>query len=416
MSPDLAPTAADTSAERPWPVAHLSRKIKEQVDRLPAVWVEGQVLNARRWRHLVFLTLRDVEDDASMSATIPAPIADAMDVPLAEGARIVVHAKPAWWVKSGSLHLDAREARAVGMGELLARIEALREALALEGLFDDARKVPLPFAPAVVGLVCANQGDAEHDVVENARARWPSVRFEIRRVSVQGARCVPETTAAIRELDALPQVEVIVVARGGGSFEDLLPFSSEAMVRAAAECETPLVSAIGHEKDSPLLDLVADLRASTPTDAARRIVPDAEHEARSIAGALAALRGAVDALLDRAASGLVATLSRPVLVHPERLVEPLLGELARLRTGALAAEVGLMGAWRAESASLLASVRALSPAATLERGYAVLVGAEGTLVRTADDAPVGSSIEAILARGRLRADVTSTTQADDPSR
>ena len=282
MSEPLPETAGETTAERPWPVRHLSQKVKEYVERMPPVWVEGQVLNVKRWRHLVFLTLRDAEADASMSATLPASEVEALADPLADGARVVVHAKPTWWVKSGSLQLDARELRTVGIGELLARIEALREALAAEGLFADDRKVPIPFLPRLVGLVCANQGDAEHDVVVNARERWPSVRFEIRRVTVQGSRCVPETTDAIRDLDAMPEVDVIVVARGGGSLEDLLPFSSEALVRAAAECVTPLVSAIGHEKDAPLLDLVADLRASTPTDAGKRIVPDAAAESRAL--------------------------------------------------------------------------------------------------------------------------------------
>ncbi len=197
----------------------------------------------------------------------------------------MVHATPTFWSKRGTLQLQADAIRMVGLGELLARIEHLRRVLAAEGLFDADRKVALPFLPAVVGLVCGRESKAEHDVVVNARERWPQVQFVIREVAVQGPRAVPEVSAAIAELDADPSVEVIVVARGGGSVEDLLPFSNEAMVRAAAACRTPLVSAIGHETDAPLLDLVADHRASTPTDAAKRIVPDvAEERLRICAG------------------------------------------------------------------------------------------------------------------------------------
>ncbi len=405
MSEPLPETAGDTTAERPWPVRHLSTKVKEYVDRMPPVWVEGQVLNLKRWKHLAFLTLRDAEADASMSATLPFAEVEAVEGGLADGARVVVHAKPSWWVKSGSLQLDARELRTVGLGELLARIEALRERLALEGLFDEDRKVPLPFLPRLVGLVCANQGDAEHDVVVNARERWPSVRFEIRRVTVQGAKCVPETTAAIRELDANPDVDVIVVARGGGSLEDLLAFSSEALLRAASECVTPLVSAIGHEKDAPLLDLVADLRASTPTDAGKRIVPDAASERRAVERARAALRAAVESRLDREATTLISYLTRPVLVHPDRLIEPLAVEVAAHTASARRALAALLRAFDAQLAGLAASLRALSPQSTLDRGYAVVRDPSGDVVRDAAELAVGQRVSIRLARGSADADV-----------
>jgi exodeoxyribonuclease VII large subunit len=390
-------------------VRHLTQKVKEYVDRMPPVWVEGQVLNLRRWKHLSFLTLRDVEADVSMSATLPYSEVESVAGGLADGARIIVHAKPAWWTKSGSLQLDARELRTVGLGELLARIEALRERLAAEGLFDDDRKVPLPFVPNLVGLICANQGDAEHDVVVNARERWPSVRFEIRRVTVQGATCVPETTAAIRELDAHPGVDVIVVARGGGSLEDLLPFSSEALIRAAAECATPLVSAIGHEKDSPLLDLVADLRASTPTDAGKRIVPDAVAERRAVVRATEALRTAVEARLDREAATLMTYLTRPVLVHPDRLVEPLAEEITRHRSAVRRAHSALLRAMEAHLAGLAANLRALSPQSTLDRGYAVVRAASGAAVREAAGLEPGERVAIRFARGAAEADITATT-------
>ena len=409
VSEPLPETAGETTPERPWPVRHLTQKVKEYVDRMPPVWVEGQVLNLRRWKHLAFLTLRDVEADASMSATLPFTEVEAVAGGLADGARVIVHAKPTWWTKSGSLQLDARELRTVGLGELLARIEALRERLAAEGLFDDSRKVLLPFVPGLVGLVCANQGDAEHDVVVNARERWPSVRFEIRRVTVQGANCVPETTAAIRELDADPAVDVIVVARGGGSLEDLLPFSSEALIRAAAECVTPLVSAIGHEKDSPLLDLVADLRASTPTDAGKRIVPDAVAEGRAVVRVADALRAAIEARLDREAATLISYLTRPVLVHPDRLVEPLAEEVARHGAALRRACGALVRATETHLAGLAANLRSLSPQSTLDRGYAVVRAASGAVVREAGDLGVGERVAIRLARGAAEAAITATT-------
>ncbi len=410
MTQPLPETAGETSAEHPWPVRHLSPKIKDYIDKMAPVWVEGQAVNVKRWRHLVFLTLRDAEAEMSIPAMLPAAAADALAEPLADGARIVIHAKPEWRLKNGSLQLNAREVRGVGLGELLARIEQLREALAAEGLFADDRKVPLPFAPRLVGLVCATQGDAEHDVVVNATARWPSVRFEIRRVTVQGANAVPEVTAAIAELDARDDIDVIVVARGGGSLEDLLPFSSEVLVRAAAACVTPLVSAIGHEKDAPLLDLVADLRASTPTDAGKRIVPDAAEEGRAVAAARAGMRAAVEARLDRAAQALMGVITRPVLVHPDRLVEPHARELDVTRLHSGRALVGVLSEAHAGLTELQASLRALSPQSTLDRGYAVVQAAGGGIIRDAAALASGDAVTMRFASGAAAATVTDVAQ------
>src|SRR6188768_2492531 len=310
-SASLPATAGETTRERPWPVRHLSPKIGDYIGRMAPVWVEGQLLNVKRWKHLVFVTLRDTDQNMSLRATVQASQFDALGPDVTDGSRVVLFARPTWYQRDGSLTMDANEIATVGIGDLLARIEALKELLAAEGLFAPERKVPLPFVPNLVGLICANQGDAEHDVVENAQRRWPAVRFEIRRVTVQGPRCVPETTAAIRELDANPEVDVIVIARGGGSFEDLLPFSDETLLRVVAACGTPLVSAIGHEKDSPLLDLVADYRASTPTDAGKRIVPDAAAELGQVEWARESMARAVLAHAERGARELAAVTSRP---------------------------------------------------------------------------------------------------------
>ncbi len=275
MTP-LPERAADTSAEQPWPVRLLSAKIGEYVDKMSTCWIEGQVvqLNRRPGAGTAYLTLRDTDVDMSFSVSVRTTTLDAMP-PLSPGARVVTQVKPVFWERSGSLQLDARQIRPVGVGDLLARLDQLGRTLAAEGLFDRDRKRALPFLPRRIGVVTGRAGAAENDVVENARRRWPAVVFEIRQVAVQGPTAVTEVMAALAELDRLAEVDVIVIARGGGSLEDLLPFSNEALLRAVAAATTPVVSAIGHDIDRPLLDLVADRRASTPTDAAALVVPDA---------------------------------------------------------------------------------------------------------------------------------------------
>lgn len=408
--------AADTTPERPWPVRHLVPKVADYIGRMPPVWVEGQVLNLKRWNSLYFLTLRDVDLDMSLRVTLPArdvtPIVDR----LSDGSQVVVHARPRFLERTGDLSFAGDAVRLVGLGELLAQIERLKGVLAAEGLFDETRKVPLPFLPTVVGLVVAQQGDAEHDVVSNARARWPAVRFEIRRVTVQGRRAVPEVSTAIAELDADPAVEVIVVARGGGSFEDLLPFSNEALVRAAAACRTPLVSAIGHHLDSPLLDLVADWRASTPTDAAKRVVPDVTAERAALVQARHRTRNAVLHRLAREQAGLDAIRTRPVLARPETMLDPhqarldVLVEHGRRATNALLADA------RTQVAALAAQVRALSPAATLDRGYAVVQRADGLVVRDPVEVAADDELAVRVARGRFVARVAATNGSSDAPR
>ncbi len=399
--------ARETTPERPWPVRHLSTKIADYISKMTDVWVEGQVLNYKRWNNTFFLTLRDTDADMSLSVTVPAHAVRHLGDQVADGAHLVVHARPQWQFKKGALSLAADQVRLVGLGELLARIEHLKGVLAAEGLFDERRKKPLPFLPGVVGLVCAQQGDAEHDVVSNARNRWPGVQFEIRRVTVQGARAVPEVSAAIAELDKDPRVEVIVVARGGGSFEDLLPFSNETLVRAAAACRTPLVSAIGHHLDSPLLDLVADLRASTPTDAAKRVVPDVADEHARITQARLRARAALAQRLTREQQALDHWRSRPVLVRPELLVDGHEQRVHALLGSSRRALHHLLEHDAAEVRGLAAQVRALSPAATLDRGYAVVQRDDGLVVRAPDEVAAGDALRVRLARGELAAQVAT---------
>jgi exodeoxyribonuclease VII large subunit len=397
--------AAETTPDRPWPVRHLAPKIADYVQRMPPVWIEGQVLDLKRWNSTCFLTLRDTDVDMSISVTTSAAAVARLGKGVGDGAHLVVHARPNYHLKRGSLAFAADDVRLVGLGELLARIEHLKGVLAAEGLLDERRKRPLPFLPRVVGLICAQQGDAEHDVVSNARLRWPAVRFEIRRVTVQGPRAVAEVSAAIAELDALPEVEVLVVARGGGSFEDLLPFSNEALVRAAAACRTPLVSAIGHQMDAPLLDLVADLRASTPTDAAKRIVPDVAEERARIAQARLRTRAALTQRLAREQAALDHWRSRPALARPATLVDAHAARVDALREqGRRALHHAVEHAW-ADVRGLAAQVRALSPAATLDRGYAVVQRADGAVVRDPAEVATGDELRIRVARGELAARV-----------
>jgi exodeoxyribonuclease VII large subunit len=407
----LPARALETSAEHPWPVRLLSRKIEQYVDRMSPVWVEGQVvqLNRRPGTSTAFLTLRDTDQDMSLPVSAAVRVLDGK--PVEEGAHVVVHAKPVFWSRRGTLQLQAREIRPVGVGELLARIEHLKRVLAAEGLFDADRKVPLPFLPRVVGLVCGRESKAEHDVVVNARARWPQVRFEIREVAVQGVHAVEQVGAALRELDARPEVEVIVVARGGGSVEDLLPFSNETLVRAAAACRTPLVSAIGHETDCPLLDLVADHRASTPTAAARRVVPDVSEERARVSQARARVRAAIEARVAREQAALDAARSRPVLAAPEVMLADRAERVGALRDRGRRALDARLVRGAGEVGRLEAQVRALSPASTLERGYAVVQRGDGHVVRSPADVSVGDLLQVRLAHGQVAAQVVHDEHA-----
>ncbi|MBB1024010.1 exodeoxyribonuclease VII large subunit, partial [Dietzia sp. DQ12-76] len=307
-----------STPEQPWPVRVVSDQIAAWIHRLGAVWVEGQItqLSLRPGTRTAFLTLRDPSVDNSLTLTCPPRLISEAPVPVTEGSRVVIRGTPRFYTGRGSFSLQVSEIRPVGIGELLARIERLKQALAAEGLFDPRLKRPLPFLPTCVGLVTGRASAAERDVVEVSRGRWPDVRFAVRNTAVQGPSAVPQILEALAELDADPVVDVIILARGGGSVEDLLPFSDEALVRAISRCRTPVVSAIGHEPDSPLSDLVADLRAATPTDAAKRVVPDVTEERRRIADARARTARALRGWVERERGQLAAVRSRPVMANP----------------------------------------------------------------------------------------------------
>ncbi|NAZ74865.1 exodeoxyribonuclease VII large subunit [Kineococcus sp. T13] len=368
----------------------LAAKMDAYIARMPWTWVEGQVVqvNDRPGSSVVFVTLRDADTDMSMPVTIARRVLgrlrEALPDGLAHGTRVVVHARPEFFAKRGSLSLAADDVRPVGVGELLARLEHLKRLLGAEGLFDAGRKRPLPFLPRVVGLVCGRASAAERDVVDNARLRWPAVRFEVREVAVQGPHAVTEVSAALAELDADEAVEVIVVARGGGSVEDLLPFSNEALVRAVAATRTPVVSAIGHEVDGPLLDLVADVRASTPTDAARLVVPDVAEELAQLEQLRERARRAVEGHLEREQRVVAALRSRPVLAAPGVLVGARRAEVGELRERSRRALSAALRGAAVEVDHLRTSVRALSPRSTLLRGYAVVQAVGGAGGQLAD--------------------------------
>jgi exodeoxyribonuclease VII large subunit len=356
---------------------------------------------------MAFMRLRDTSADMSISVMCYKSVL-ATAQPLPANARVVIHAKPSWFTKNGSLTMSAKEIRQVGVGELLARLEALKDKLALEGLFASDRKVKLPLLPRTIGLICGRNTDAEKDVVENARRRWPAVQFEIREVTVQGAAAVVEVSQALRELEADPLVDVIIITRGGGSFEDLLPFSDESLVRLAASCETPIVSAIGHEKDSPLLDLVADYRASTPTDAAKKVVPDIAQEISDI-----------EKLRDRALRSLVARLdfesqqiaqlrNRPVMKDPMVMVTTRVDELKALRDRALRGFASLLEIEKKELKGVRDHLRSLSPQSTMDRGYAVVQLTDGKILRDATKLKVGTALRIRVAKGETGATVTAT--------
>lgn len=408
-----AAKAADTTRDNPWPLSRLTQNIKIYVDRMSALWVEGQVVqyNPRPGSRMAFFTLRDTESDTSMTVTAFPNVITAIGAGFEEGVKVVARVKPVFWERSGSLNLQAAEIHLQGLGDLLAQIERLRQRLAAEGLFDIDRKKPLPFLPRVIGLVCGRNAKAKDDVVVNASARWPAARFEVREVAVQGQYAVREVTQAIAELDSLPQVDVIVVARGGGSVEDLLPFSDEALVRAAAQASTPLVSAIGHEGDAPLLDYVADYRASTPTDAARRIVPDLAQELDGLARAREGMRSAIQRRLDQERYNLDLLVSRPIFLAPAATLEPHRTFIDSALTSLRTQVERRLSSERQNILQASATLQALSPQATLERGYSMLRLPSGELVRDTSQVPKGTLVEGILAQGRLVAQVVGSTPA-----
>ena len=408
-----------STAESPWPVARVNDTVKGWIERLGWLWVEGQLTQVNmkpNWK-LSYLTLRDPEKEASVQLTCSTQLLRNAPTPIKDGDRVVVHGKPAFYAGRGSFSLWVTEIRHVGVGELLARVEMLRKQLAAEGLFDLARKRPLPYLPNRIGLITGRGSAAERDVLSVAQSRWPEVDFRVINTAVQGANAVTEVIAALQQLDADPEVDVIIIARGGGSVEDLLPFSEEALQRAVAAAGTPVVSAIGHEPDSPVLDNVADLRAATPTDAAKRVVPDAAQERAFLDEARSRMSAALRGWVQREQRGLAQIRSRPVLADPMNPITRRREELERA-VGSIRRDVRyLLSGEQSTIAGLRGQISALGPSATLARGYSVVQvvprdGGDPEVVMSIGQAPPGSQLRIRVADGSITAAGMSATQAD----
>jgi len=395
---------APSTVDAPWPVSTLSTKIKGWIDRLGSVWVEGEITQWGVSGGNVYGKLKDLDVDATVGFTVWSSVKAKLPDDLKQGDRVVALVKPNYWVKGGTLTMQVFEMRHVGLGDLLERLERLRQSLKAEGLFDADRKKPIPFLPGVIGLVTGKDSDAEKDVLRNAQLRWPAVVFRVVHAAVQGDRAAGEVTAAIKKLDADPEVDVIIVARGGGDFQNLLVFSDETLVRAAAAAVTPLISAIGHEADRPLLDDVADLRASTPTDAAKRVVPDVAEELARVQQARARIGVRLTSMLSVEIDRLGAVRSRPVMASSSWIVDSRAEELGRYvqRSRELADRV--VDRAGQQLVEHLGHLRALSPQRTLDRGYAIAQLPSGAALRDAADAPPGTPLRITLAVGTVHAD------------
>ncbi|KQM15608.1 exodeoxyribonuclease VII large subunit [Plantibacter sp. Leaf171] len=409
---------APATMEAPWPVALLGTKLRDYIDRLGTVWVEGELTQWGASGGNVYGKLKDLEVDATVGFTIWSSVRAKIPADLKQGDHVVALVKPNYWLKGGTLTMQVMAMKHVGIGDLLERLERLRRQLADEGLFDASRKRALPFLPQCIGLVTGKDSDAEKDVLRNAELRWPSVRFRVVHAAVQGDRTPGEVVSALQTLDADPEVDVIIVARGGGDFQNLLGFSDERVVRAAAACNTPLVSAIGHEADRPLLDDVADLRASTPTDAAKRVVPDVAEEFARVQQARTRLSSRVTSMIGHEIDRLATLRTRPALADPSWIVDSRADELTR--TVARGAELVDRAVERAqrEVTELRAHLRALSPQRTLDRGYAIVQRADpqgdvpgGAVIRADGDAPAGTELLITLASGAIGAASTGPATA-----
>lgn len=392
-----------SSEQTPWSVANFTNSLKDWITKLGNVWVEGQISQISPKKDVFFGELRDLVADKGFSIHSRRPDVLAALSELSAGDRVVALVHPDFWERSGKISMDVLAIRKVGLGELLERIERLRQQLVKEGLTLPDRKMPLPFLPNLIGLITGANSDAEKDVLQNSKLRWPEVRFKVQHCPVQGDRAAPEIIKAIEALDADPEVDVIILARGGGSFQDLLVFSDEKVVRAVANCRTPIVSAIGHENDRPLTDEVADLRASTPTDAAKRVVPDVVDERKKISQALERIGLRVTGFIQNQIELIQSIRSRPILANPYTLVDERFLQISQLRQTLLSQVRNALDKQQLQVTGLRGQVRALSPKLTLDRGYAVVRDLDGHVLTEPQQATAGQKLTITLAGGDLGA-------------
>jgi exodeoxyribonuclease VII large subunit len=395
-----------STVDAPWPVGLLSNKIKGWIDRLGTVWVEGEITQWGLSGGNVYGKLKDLDADVTVGFTIWSSVKAKLPADLKQGDRVIALIKANYWVKGGTLSMQVFEMRHVGLGDLLERLERLRQQLRSEGLFELDRKKRLPFLPHCIGLITGKDSDAEKDVLRNAQLRWPAVEFRVVHAAVQGDRASAEVTAALTALDADPKVDVIIIARGGGDFQNLLVFSDETLVRTAAACSTPIVSAIGHEADRPLLDEVADLRASTPTDAAKRVVPDVAEELSRMQQARARMGSRMTGLVAHEIDRLEQLRTRPVLANPIWLIDSRAEELGRYISRSDELLERMIDRARTNVVELRSTLRALSPQRTLDRGYSIAQLPDGRVLRRQDEAEVGTPLLLTLADGSTHATIT----------
>lgn len=403
----LPASSQDTSEETPWPLSHFSGKLRAHIDRVAPTWVEGQLVEFNLRNGTAWMTLRDLEQEISFTAVAWRSVAGGLQTKgLAPGSRVVALVKPSLWEKSGRLSLVTQRMEPVGLGDLLARIERLKAALAAEGLFDESLKKPLPVLPRRIGVITGRDSDAKKDILRNVTARWAAAQFAVEEVATQGQMAPMEVAAALQRLDARDDVDVVVIARGGGALEEvILPFSDERLIRAVAAAKTPVVSAIGHEADRPLLDEVADVRASTPTGSAKLMVPDEARERESISAGRSRMSQGLQRRLAREAEWLESIRSRPVLARPQEMLLAHAQEIQGLRHRMLVCTQTAVDRSRDWVAATRARVTALSPQSTLERGYAV-VQHQGRIVRRAAELEPGAELHVMVASGEFSAEVT----------
>ena len=391
----------DSSPEAPWSIQKLSELMGGYIDRLGPVWVEAEITQWGQSAGNIYGKLSDTEADAQVSITIWRRSQERIPEGLHQGDRVIAQIKPSWWVKGGTLSMNVLEMRHTGLGEILEKLEKLKAQLASEGLFDQERKKMLPFLPGVIGLVTGKDSDAEKDVLTNAKLRWPDVEFVVEHAAVQGDKSVAEVMAALQKLEDNPAVEVIIVARGGGDFMNLLPFSDERLVRLVATLTTPVVSAIGHEADRPLLDEVADLRASTPTDAAKRVVPDVEAEKQLLEEARHRLDAKLSALIEAELERLESFRTRPALADPDSLIDRKSEELLQIVARGVDVSSLVIERHQAQLAQLTGSLRGLSPQNTLDRGYAIARNATGQVISRVEQVSSGDALRLRVADGEI---------------
>ena len=395
----------DSSPEAPWSIQKLSELMGGYIDRLGPVWVEAEITQWGQSAGNIYGKLSDTEADAQVSITIWRRSQERVPEGLHQGDRVIAQIKPSWWVKGGTLSMNVLEMRHTGLGEILEKLEKLKAQLSNEGLFDQERKKTLPFLPGVIGLVTGKDSDAEKDVLTNAKLRWPDVEFVVEHAAVQGDKSVSEVMVALQKLEDNPAVEVIIVARGGGDFMNLLPFSDERLVRLVATLTTPVVSAIGHEADRPLLDEVADLRASTPTDAAKRVVPDVEAEKQLLEEARHRLDAKLSALIEAELEHLKSFRTRPALADPDSLIDRKSEELLQIVARGVDVSSLVIERHQAQLAQLAGSLRGLSPQNTLNRGYAIARNATGQVISRVGQVSSGDALRLRVADGEINTHV-----------